>query len=88
MLDEFKTKDLGLATSLMTDGIKYIRVDKEEEDKRRLIFVFENNTEEITRIQSQRANGTHVVSSTHYEDCMRRLKSIIHSVQYSQSSIS
>lgn len=77
--NEFKTKDLGLAASLMTDGIKYLRVEKEDEDRRRLIFVFENNMDEITRIQSQRANGTHVVSSTHYEDCMRRLKSIIHS---------
>lgn len=74
---EFSTKDLGLATSLMADGVKYIRVDHDSVDNRRLIFVFEQ-TDEITRIQSDRANGTHVVSSTHYEDCQRRLKSIIH----------
>ncbi len=75
---EFCTKDLGLATSLMADGIRYIRVDHDQVDSRRLIFVFENN-EEINRIQSERTNGTHVVSSTHYEECMRRLKSVIHS---------
>lgn len=74
---EFSTKDLGLATSLMADGVKYIRVDRDGDDSRRLIFVFEGG-EEIQRIQSQRANGNHVVSSTHYEDCQRRLKSIIH----------
>ena len=74
---EFLTKDLGLATSLMAENVQYIRVDTDPADGRRLIFVFER-TDEITRIQSERANGTHVVSSTHYEDCQRRLKSIIH----------
>ena len=74
---EFCTKDLGLAVSLMADGVKYIRVDRDPVDSRRLIFVFEY-VEDITRIQSERANGTHVVSSTHYEDCQRRIKSIIH----------
>ena len=74
---EFLTKDLGLATSLMAEGVQYVRVDRDGEDKRRLIFVFER-VEAISRIQSERANGTHVVSSTHYEDCQRRLKSIIH----------
>lgn len=74
---EFSTRDLGLATAMMSDGVKYIRVDKDETDPRRLIFVFEH-VEDIERIQSERANGTHVVSSTHYEDCQRRLKSIIH----------
>lgn len=78
MNTEFATKDFGLATSLMADGIKYIRVDKDEVDSRRLIFVFEHS-DEIARIQSQRANGNHIVSSTTYEDCQRRLKSIIHS---------
>jgi hypothetical protein len=82
-LKEFSTKDLGLAVSLMADNVKYLRVEIEANDdtraRKRLIFVFEAN-EEIQRIQSQRANDTHVVSSTRYEDCQRRLKSIIHSV--------
>lgn len=77
MENEFSTKDLGLATSLMADGIKYLRVERDSQDSRRLIFIFEKS-DGIDRIQSERANGTHVVSSTHYEDCMRRLKSIIH----------
>ena len=75
--NEFYTKDFGLATSLMAENIQYIRVDREEENSRRLVFVFER-VESIARIQSERANGSHVVSSTHYEDCQRRLKSIIH----------
>lgn len=78
-MEEFYTKDLGLATSLMADGVKYLRVDRDQTDSRRLIFVFEK-TDDIIRIQSERANATHVVSSTNYEDCQRRLKSIIHSV--------
>lgn len=76
--NEFSTKVLGLAVSLMDDGIKYVRVDKDGEDSRRLIFVFEPH-EDIDRIQTQRANGNHIVSSTTYEECQRRLKSIIHS---------
>lgn len=76
--EEFATKDFGLATSLMADSIKYLRVEKESEESRRLIFVFEAS-DEISRIQSQRANGNHIVSSTAYEECQRRLKSIIHS---------
>lgn len=75
---EFPTKDLGLATSLMADSIRYLRVEKDPSDSRRLVFIFERS-DDILRIQSERANGTHVVSSTLYEDCMRRLKSIIHS---------
>lgn len=75
---EFATKDFGLATSLMADGIKYLRVEKDDADSRRLIFIFEKS-DEISRIESQRANGNHIVSSTTYEDCQRRLKSIIHS---------
>lgn len=76
-IQEFATKDLGLATSLLADSVKYIRVDRDSIDSRRLIFIFESNSE-ISRIQSERANGTHVVSSTHYENCQRTLKSIIH----------
>jgi len=78
IIQEFSTKDFGLATSLMADGIKYIRVDRDQTDTRRLVFVFETH-EDIQRIQSQRVNGNHIVSSTVYEDCQRRLKSIIHS---------
>jgi len=76
---EFFTKDLGLATSLMAENVKYLRIEKDVENTRRLIFVFEKN-EDIDRVQRERANGTHIVSSTHYEECSRRLKSIIHSV--------
>lgn len=80
---EFYTRDLGLAVSLMADGVQYLRTERDSTDNvprrlKRLIFVFENAESEISRIQQQRANGNHVVSSTHYEDCQRRLKSIIH----------
>lgn len=79
--NEFPTKDLNLATSLMAEGVTYLRVEKDAEDpkSRRLIFIFEKH-ENISRVQAERANGTHVVSSTHYEDCSRRLKSIIHNI--------
>lgn len=76
---EFFTKDLGLATSLMAENVKYLRIEKDVENTRRLIFVFEVD-DAIDRVQRERANRTHIVSSTNYEDCMRRLKSIIHSV--------
>ena len=75
----FCTKDLGLATSLLADSIKYVGVERDSENSRRLIFQFEAHPD-ISRIQTERANGTHIVSSTHYEECMRKLKSIIHSV--------
>lgn len=76
---EFFTKDLGLATSLMAENVKYLRIEKDAEHSRRLIFVFEKN-DDIDRVQRERANGTHIVSSTHYEECSRRLKSIIHGI--------
>ena len=53
-------------------------LDRDQTDTRRLVFVFETH-EDIQRIQSQRVNGNHIVPSTVYEDCQRRLKSIIHS---------
>lgn len=74
---EFQTKDFQLAACFMVDGVKYLRVERDKEDTRRLIFIFETNLD-IDRIKTERANGTHVVSSVAYDDCLRRLKSIIH----------
>lgn len=82
--DEFKTRDMGLAACLMVDGVRYSRVEKDIDDSRRLIFIFDieqgKKQDEIDRIQSQRANATHVASTVHYDECLRRLKSIIHSI--------
>jgi 3-dehydroquinate dehydratase len=79
---EFKTRDMNLAACLMVDGILYLRVEKDIENERRLVFVFDlesgKKKEEVERIQSQRANATHVVSSVHYDEKLRSLKSIIH----------
>lgn len=76
---EYRTRDMNLSACLLVEGIKYMKVEKDEEDGRRLVFVFEGNPE-IGRIVTQRANSTHIVSSTNYDDALRKLKSIIHSV--------
>lgn len=78
-MEEFKTRDMNLTACLICEGVEYRRVERDAENSRRLIFVFENKVEEITRIQSQRANGTHVVSSTSYDESLRKVKTIIHS---------
>jgi len=79
---EFKTRDLFLAACLMVDGILYLRVEKDADNARRLVFVFDleggKKKEEVERIQSQRANATHVVSSVLYDEKLRALKSIVH----------
>lgn len=80
---EFCTSDMGLAQSLLVDGIQYLRVEKDLRDVRpnskRLVFIFEGTKgEEINRIMQQRANGTHVASTVAYDECGRRLKSAIH----------
>ena len=75
---DYKTRDMYLAACLMVDGVTYLRMEVDEQDTRRKIFVF-GSSPEIDRIVSQRANGTHVASTTNYDDCLRRLKSIIHS---------
>lgn len=75
---EFQTKDMNLAACLLHDSVRYIRTERDESDSRRLIFVFEFSPE-IERIKEQRANSTHIVSSTLYDDCLRKLKTIIHS---------
>jgi hypothetical protein len=74
---EFRTRDMNLSACLIVEGIEYLRVEHDSENSRRLIFVF-RNTPEISRIQSERANGTHVVSSTNYDDSLRRIKTVIH----------
>lgn len=80
-INEFHTKDMCLAACFMVEGIRYLRIERDELNNRRLTFVFdsENKTEDIDRIQRERANGTHVVSSTHYDDKLRAIKTIIHS---------
>jgi hypothetical protein len=75
---EQKTADMGLAASCFCEGIRYLRVEKDPDRERRLFFVFES-TPEIARIETERANGTHVVSSTSYDEALRKLKTIIHS---------
>jgi len=66
----------------MVDGILYLRTEKDSDNDRRLVFIFDlesgKKKEEVERIQSQRANATHVVSSVHYDEKLRALKSIIH----------
>ena len=81
MTKEFATPDMNLASSFMFEGVRYIRVERDPDPnrQRRLIFIFENS-DEISRIVQQRANNTHVVTSTQYEECQRRMKSIIYSV--------
>lgn len=77
---EFSTRDLMLSACLMAESVKYVRTEKDEVDSRRLVFVFdsEGREEDIERILAQRANATHIVSSTVYDDKLRILKSIIH----------
>lgn len=83
---EFYTSDMCLAASLMVDGIRYLRVEADDREdlgrrSKRLVFIFENlKSDEIERIKAQRANATHVASTVHYDECLRRLKSIIHGV--------
>lgn len=74
---EFRTTDLFLSACLMVEGIHYIRSEKQDTDFRRMIFVFEYSPE-IERIKQQRANATHVASTVHYDESLRRLKSIVH----------
>lgn len=75
--EEYRTRDMQLAACLMAENIRYFRVEKDEADSRRLIFVFEQHPE-IERILTQRANATHIVSSVSYDEKLRSLKSIIH----------
>jgi len=76
----YKTRDMCLAACLMVDGVRFIKAEKDEVDSRRLLFVFENNPSEIGRIVVERANATHVASTVQYDDCLRRLKTIIHGI--------
>jgi len=75
---EYPTRDMSLSACFMVDGVRYLRVEHDKEETRRLVFYFEENPD-IERIVQERANGTHIVSSVHYDECLRRLKSIIHS---------
>lgn len=77
--EEYKTRDMSLAAVFMVENVRYLRTEHDEDNSRRLIFIFEAHPE-IERIVSQRANGTHVVSSTDYDDKLRRMKTIIHSL--------
>lgn len=74
---ESETRDMMLAACYIVEGIKYLRVEHEIDNPRRLIFIFENHPD-IVRIKSERANGTHVVSSTVYDNALRSMKSIVH----------
>jgi len=77
-VDYFATNEMYLAACLIHDGIEYLRVDRSNPKK--LVFIFRDSPE-IARIQAQRANATHVVSSVAYDDARRRIQSIIFSDQ-------
>jgi hypothetical protein len=76
----YKTRDMNLSACLMVEGVRYLGVEKDEVDPKRLIFIFEAHSE-IDRIIVQRANSTHIVSSVNYDNALRSLKSIIHRVR-------
>ena len=78
-LGVFKTRDMNLSACLMVEGVEYLRTEHDAENSRRLIFIFKADPN-IARIQADRANGTHVVSSTNYDDALRRVKTVIHSM--------
>jgi hypothetical protein len=78
-IKEWRTKDMNLAACLMVESRRFLRLERDAENSRRLIFVFEDHPE-IERIQADRANGSHIVSSTNYDDALRRVKTLIHSV--------
>lgn len=82
---EFGTRDMNLSACFMADGILYLRAERDEANSRRLVFVFDHEQgkklPEIERIKAQRANATHIVSSTVYDEKLRSLKSIIHQYQ-------
>jgi len=79
---EYGTRDMNLSACLMAEGIRYLRVERDASDSRRLIFVFDKSgrEEDIDRINKERANSTHIVSSVVYDEKLRALKTIIHSV--------
>lgn len=79
MEEHYKTRDMNLSACLMVEGVRYLGVEKDEVDGRRLVFIFEPHPE-IERIIVQRANSTHIVSSVNYDNALRNLKSIIHRV--------
>lgn len=80
--EEYATRDMNLSACLMAEGIRYLRVERDTTDSRRLIFVFDKLGREadIERITKERANSTHIVSSVVYDEKLRALKTIIHSV--------
>ncbi|RPJ70858.1 MAG: hypothetical protein EHM20_15125 [Alphaproteobacteria bacterium] len=71
------TKDMYLAASLLNEGVKYLRVESDEEEPKKKRFIFENDPQ-IERIKAERANGTFVVSAIQYENSLRSIKNIIH----------
>lgn len=70
------TKDLYLAAAFMTEGCKYLSIDKA--DRSRMVFVFEGG-ELADRVEHQWYQGTLVVSATNYAASLRTCKSLIHS---------
>ena len=80
--EEYATRDMNLSACLMAEGIRYLRVERDTTDSRRLIFFFDKLGREadIERITKERANSTHIVSSVVYDEKLRALKTIIHSV--------
>ena len=77
-MNEFLTKDMFLVASLIHDGVKYSRMENDLTDIHKKVFIFEES-DEIERVKSERANGTLVVNALSYEDALRRIKTLIHS---------
>ena len=75
---EFSTKEMYLAVSLLYEGVKYLRIEPDENDPSKKWFIFEKDPK-IEGIEAERANGTFVVSAIQYENSIRSIKSLIHS---------
>jgi hypothetical protein len=75
--NEVGFSDMYLAVSLLYEGVTYLRIEPDDKDPRKKIFIFENSPE-VERIKAERANGTFLVSAIQYEDALRRVRSLIH----------
>lgn len=75
----YKTSDLYFAAYLKTAGVEMKRPEKDRNNERRTLFVFEHRGDgSIQRLQDEYFAGTSKVGALAYADAIKSLKSLVH----------
>lgn len=75
---EFSTSDLYFAAYLLVAGIQMLRTDKDKNQSKKFVFVFDNSLASVENLRNAWFTQSGKVSALAYANQIKTLKSAVH----------